>query len=459
LCAGVSPGGRRTIDTIAAAEDTPGTTGIRLIPFAGGSVTLEAAEEASLRTIRRGLAKTALLACLAAGAHRAAGAYTPDNHERSVREGAQRCTADHAITIGGADLDAIIQGVREPDKLSPSLFQMVKQRFEPGAYGTRRDVSAVRIAAQSFHGSPNPTRAPYTESKEDLEKKSKTIPIPASSLLPNRLDLDVYSYDTNRAVRNRMLINASQFLCVSFAHRDSRQSARKFGNLLHMIGDTYSASHVQRSEPEETVDNCGTEKIEWHFSMDLVSWKLHGPADDNHDDWRFRCLVRHASDLMRSWDEGRRAVREQADAAAMLRRANEEVGRIIRVLCTRVFKEDPEVLGKPAGGAAAGYSIASGSDNWEFFKERSEDRPIQPVGLTGPEEAEEFGRRVSEELREKGGPAHYWYPPREAGDFCAGLDHEDPLPQALQCTPQEIDWAMSGSPIVESMWIPPRIRP
>ena len=226
----------------------------------------------------------ALTALLFFGAIGVASAYTKNNHERSVKAAAERCNADHETTIGRADIKGMIEGVLEPDAWSPALFQMVVQRFELGAYGTQRDVSMTRIAAQSFHGCPSPTRPVYSDSDEDREWKKTTSPTPSSELLPDRLELDVYAYDTNQGVRNRMLVNASQWLCVSLAHRDDAQSARKFGNLLHMIGDTYSASHVQRSEPAESPDDCGTERIEWHFSMDLISWKLHKPADEERRD-------------------------------------------------------------------------------------------------------------------------------------------------------------------------------
>jgi hypothetical protein len=401
-----------------------------------------------------------LWAAFLAGAPGVASAYTPENHERNVKEGARMCSIDHATMIGNADIEGMIEGVREPDDPSLESLQIISQRIEPNAYGTRRGVTMVRIAAQSIHGSPNPTRPAYTDAEDD--QKQKAIPVPAAELLPNRLDLDVYSYDTNQGVRNKMLLNASQFLCVSFTHKDDAQSARKFGNMLHMIGDTYSASHVQRSEPEGSADNCGTEKIEWHFSMDLVSWKLHEAADKEHKDWRFRCLVKHTSDLMKLWVDGREAVQKETDRAAKLEIANEKVGQTIQLLCDNIFREDPEVLRRPAGGAAAGYSIASGTDRWkfwEYFKERPEDIPIQPVGLTGPEEAIAYRKMVNDNLKEKGGPAHYWYPPRDAGDFCKDLDRQDQLPSALQCTQQEIDWAMSGSNEVGTLWIPARTQP
>jgi hypothetical protein len=44
-------------------------------------------------------------------------------------------------------------------------------------------------------------------------------------------------------------------------------------------------------------------------------------------------------------------------------------------------------------------------------------------------------------------------------DLCAGLAPPAQIPVALQCTAQEIDWAMNGSAEVKSMWIPARPQP
>ena len=156
---------------------------------------------------------------------------------------------------------------------------------------------------------------------------------------------------------------------------------------------------------------------------------------------------------MKLWADGRDAVRNASAPADKLETANDGVGRILRALCDRVLREDPEVLKRPAGGASAGYSIASG------MKKQGADRPIQPVGLTGPAEAAAFVKRVNEELERQGGAAHFWYPPRDVGDLCEGLEHGDELPAALQCTPQEIEWAMTGSDEVDTLWIPPRAPP
>lgn len=386
--------------------------------------------------------------------------YTPENHERSVREAAAICAADHATAISDMDLEAIVRGAREPDDPTLALLEIGTQRIEPGARGKRRGINPVRITEQSFHGSPNPTRDPYGDSTEDRARRREALQTPEAELLPDRYALDVYAYDTNQAVRNKLLLNASQLLCVSLAHADDRRSGRKLGNLLHMVGDTYSASHVQRSEPVGSPDGCGTEKIEWHFSMDLVVWKAHAPADREHGDWRFGCLVDHAAELMRMWAPARKAVQEGRDAASKLARANRAVGQAVDYLCGNVLVEDVEVLRRPAGGAAAGYSIASGTDNWAtlftFWREQPKDRPIQPAGLTGPDEAQDFVARVNEELKTRGRPPYFVYPSRTAGDFCEDTDQPDGLPEALRCTPQEIEWAMDGSSVVDELVIPPR---
>ena len=401
----------------------------------------------------------AAIPALALGGHDVA-AYTPENHERSVREAADLCRDEHAIAFSDAELDPIIHGVREPDEPSLFLAEIAAQRIEPGARGKKREINAVRIAEQSFHGSPNPTRAPYTTSPEDQALQRQAIPTPAQELLPDRFELDVHSYDTNQAMRNKLLINASQLLCVSLAHRDPRVSSRKLGNLLHMVGDTYSASHVQRSAPEGSHGRCGTEKIEWHFSMDLVVWKQHAPADEEHEDWRFACLVEHAAELMRMWRLSRETVHATRDADSKLARSNEAITQASSYLCENVLREDPEVLARPAGGAAAGYSIASGTDNWErifmFWRPQPEDRPIQPVGLTGPEEARDFVAGVNRELESWDRPPWFSYPARSDADLCEGIRRREALPDALRCTLEEIGWAMEGSSPVDLLVIPPR---
>lgn len=386
----------------------------------------------------------------------AANAYTPGNHKQSLVEGADLCESRHGRTLSADDLKNMIAGAIEPDAPSPGSVQMFIQRVEPGSYGKQRNVSTVRIAAQSLHGSPNPTRPVYTSSNADRAALKKAFRLPDSRLSSDRFDLDVYAYDTNRSVRNKLLINASQFLCVSLAHEDDAQAARKFGNMMHMIGDTYSASHVQRSAPRGSGRNCGTEKIEWHFSMDLVSWKQHRAADQNNTDWRFRCLVEHTADLMTMWLRSREAVARFSAGAAKLGSANRAVKRTLRLLCNRVLREDAAVLAKPSGGAPAGYSSASGTDNWKFYAKKPRDRTIQPVGLTGRAEAHAFYRSIDEKLKRRGGPERFSYPSRDMADLCRELLRPGPLPAALQCSMQEIDWAMRGSERVRTMWLPPR---
>jgi hypothetical protein len=162
------------------------------------------------------------------------------------------------------------------------------------------------------------------------------------------------------------------------------------------------------------------------------------------------------------WASARAEARAASDVATRLEKANGAVGRVVGYLCDRVFREDPEVLRRPAGGAAAYYSIASGSDNWAsvfaFWRERPPDRPIQPVGLTGPDEALAFVAWVNRELVRQGRPPYFTYPSRDAGDFCAGAGRPGALHPALRCTAEEIEAAMGASPRVEGLTIPPRGR-
>ncbi|MCP5083648.1 MAG: hypothetical protein GY948_18325 [Alphaproteobacteria bacterium] len=369
------------------------------------------------------------------------------------------CSRVHGIKFSKRTLKEMVEGVREPDKISPSAAQMFKQRFERNSFGKQRAVSPKRVAAQAIHGSPNPTRPKYRNSPADREKQKKTVRLSADKLMRNRFPLDVYSYDTNQAVRNKILITASQFLCVSFAHKNDRQSARKFGNMMHMLGDTYSASHVQRSAPKGPSAKCGTEKIKWHYSMDLIAWKLHVRADKQTKDWRFRCIVEHSADLMSLWANGRVAVRKEVGRAAKLKRANQKVKNTLAHICKKVLREDRQVLSRPAGGAAAGYSITSGTDNWKFYKKKKPDTAIQPVGLTGPAEARAFVKATNAHLKRKRSKIRFWYPSGKMKDLCQGVLKAKSLPTPLRCTPQEIDWAMQASKTVRTMWIPGRKHP
>jgi hypothetical protein len=386
-------------------------------------------------------------------------AYTPENHEKSILIAANLCKANYGIALSGSVIENMIYGVEEPDSFSVSSIQMLKQRVEPGSYGKRRNIVTIRIAAQSIHGSPNPTRPIYTNSKADKAALKKTTRVPNNRLMKDRLPVDIYSYDTNQGVRNKLLINASQFLCVSIAHRSDEQSARKFGNFMHMIGDTYSASHVQRSAPTGSLKKCGTEKIEWHYSMDLISWKQHRPADLQTKDWRFRCLTQHTASLMKIWFQSREGVKGVKGENSKREIANREVRKTLKLLCNRVLKEDASTLNQPAGGANVGYSSASGTDNWRGLKKKLPDRAIQPVGLTSAEEARAFYRNVDRDLKKDGYDAGFSYPSRDVPDLCRNILSSNELHPTLQCTKGEILWAMNGSGKVKTLWIPARALP
>jgi len=394
--------------------------------------------------------------CMAVIAPPAAYGYSPGLHKKALVEGAAICLSTYGVRVSQRDLEGMIRGVREPDDPSLSTLQMFKQRVEPGSYGRQRKISTIRIAAQSLHASPNPTRRIYGKSKTDREALKRTIRIPKRLLMRNRLDVEIFSYDTNQGVRNKMLLNASQYLCVSLAHKSPAQSAMKFGNFMHMIGDSFSASHVQRSAPVGSPGRCGTDKIEWLYSMDLISWKQHRPADLNSSDWRFRCLKLHTATLIRQWVMSRAAVRKAGQAGAKKDRANMEVKKFLRLLCRNILRADQSALKKPAGGANAGYSSASGTDNWRVFNKKRPDLAIQPVGLTSAEEARAFYADVTRRLKKEGTAAEFSYPSRAYPDFCAAILAGGPLKAPLQCTDREIGWAMSDSRRVRSMWIPAR---
>lgn len=383
-------------------------------------------------------------------------AYTPENHEKSIIEGAQICKANHRIEIDSNTLANVIKGSREPDAFGISSIQMLKQRIEPGSYGRQRNINALRIAAQSLHGSPNPTRKIYSNSPSDKALLANAIRIDPNQLIKDRLNVDIFSYNTNQTVRNKLLINASKFMCVSLAHKSKAQSAKKFGNFMHMVGDTYSASHVQRSPPQGTSSKCGTEKITWYFSMDLISWKQHRPADIERNDWRFKCLTEHTSNLMALWSSSRKALNSKLSSRLTARNTTTEVSKTLKYLCQNVLQQDASLLSMPAGGASRNYSSASGTDNWNFFLKNRPVLAIQPVGLTSAQEAEKFYESVRTQLKKMGSKADFSYPSRDLPDLCASILKGTSIHPSLQCTQQEINWATSASPRINSMWLPSR---
>lgn len=388
-----------------------------------------------------------------------ANAYTRDNHEKSILDGLEICRATHGLAFDRTIVDNMIEGAREPDAFGFSTMQMMVQRVEPNSYGKQRDISLLRIVAQSLHGSPNPTRKIYSNSSADQAALKQVIRLPENRLVKDRLEVDIFSYDTNQGLRNKILINASQFLCVSMAHEDELQSARKFGNFLHMVSDTYSASHVQRTAPSGASGKCGAARIEWYYSMDLVSWKQHRPADIENGDWRFRCLSQVTGDLMQLWAAGRRAAEKAAANSQKRKTISREVTKTLKYLCRNVLRQKASLLLMPAGGANKGYSSASGTDNWRFLSGQRPDLAIQPVGLTSAKEARDFYRSIQTRLKEMGSKAEYSYPSRDMPDLCANLLGGRPVHRSLQCTNQEIEWATTGSERVGTMWLPARDLP
>lgn len=388
-----------------------------------------------------------------------ANAYTRDNHEKSILDGLEICKATHGLAFDQTIVDHMIEGAREPDAFGFSTTQMMIQRVEPNSYGKQRNISLLRIAAQSLHGSPNPTRKIYSDSSADQAALKQVIRLPENRLLKDRLDVEIFSYDTNQGLRNKILINASQFLCVSMAHKDELQGARKFGNFLHMISDTYSASHAQRTDPSTSTGKCRAARIEWYYSMDLVSWKQHRPADIENGDWRFRCLTQVTSELMHLWAAGRKAAEKAAANSQKRKTISREVTKTLTYLCRNVLRQKASLLLMPTGGANKSYSSASGTDNWRFLSGQLPDLAIQPAGLTSAKEAKDFYKSIQTRLKKAGGKAEYSYPSRDMPDLCANLLGGRAIHRSLQCTNQEIEWATMGSERVETMWLPARDLP
>jgi len=118
-------------------------------------------------------------------------AYTVDNHRKSVVAGAAHCERQRELSLPISVLNGMIAGVLEPAQITPSTLQMVLQRIEPRSRGRQRRVSFERIAAQSLHGSPNPTRTVYSNSASDHVTLQETIGRNLAEMSPDRYDIDV----------------------------------------------------------------------------------------------------------------------------------------------------------------------------------------------------------------------------------------------------------------------------
>jgi len=108
--------------------------------------------------------------------HNPANAYSPGNHEASIVEGAKLCLSKYGVALARNTVKSMVKGVLEPDDLAFSSLQMVKQRLEAGSYGKQRSILPIRIAAQSIHGSPNPTAPIYQNTKKDKGGCKEVVP-------------------------------------------------------------------------------------------------------------------------------------------------------------------------------------------------------------------------------------------------------------------------------------------
>lgn len=374
--------------------------------------------------------------CLVVSATSGASAYTigstlprhPPNHEKSVIDACARATEDGKLASPCIEKD-LVEGVREPDSQGVPYEMSLQRVF--GREGTRRNVSWDRVAIQHIHGSPLPMQVHSTQEAQAAGFQGidlgATLPATVRPLLGPSARDDLWATVTMGQLRNKMLSQAAAWVCVGLAHSDPAQKWRKLGNLAHMVGDTFSASHTLRSEN-------GDGELLLSYSMDVVWWAQHVVGDEVDDDFRFAVLVSNLAELMARYahaiDElGKVTVRTKQEFLPVL---DEHAQPIFDYLCTRTWRMSPATLARPAGGATKGWSSAM-----------KHGKSMLPSGLTS-EDA--YRRYVREAARHKHG---FFYPSRQEGDYCTDQR------KALACNwEKEVEPALKDAEETRSMFVP-----
>lgn len=347
---------------------------------------------------------------------------TEGNHERSVRG---VCSVAPSCVMS-----ALIKGVREPDTQDLIPWEMGLQRVF-SLDGRTRDVSAKRARIQHIHGNPLPTRV--MRRKQALKRGYQlidfhaTIPQRAQRFIgPNSRD-DLWSNVTMGQLRNKLLAQSASWLCIGAAHPNRHQRWRKFGNLAHMIGDTFSASHTLRLAITD-------HPMIMSYSMDTVMWKQHVVGDADHSDFRFIVLQRELKKLAPLYERAAQSVSSlplSTSPDQILAVINRSLEPIYDQLCEHVWVMDSETLSRPAGGSTRDWSAAM-----------NQGYAMLPSGLTSERDLSAYLATLRRDEPD------FFYPTRSAPDYCKRRE-------VLACHWRgEVELARSRSSRVRGMFVP-----
>ena len=329
------------------------------------------------------------------------------NHELSVWE---PCNSS-----ADCILEAMVEGVREPDMLHVIPWQMGWQRVF-ALDGHIRPISQERARIQHIHGNPLPLlvdagNLPHT-SMNTHQNWPKTL---AASKGENARP-DLLALVNMRQYRNKMLAQTASWLCVGLPHVRPEQAWRKMGNIAHMVGDTYSASHTLR-------DSQDPRYLWMTFSMDTVMWKQHIVGDANNQDFRFETLQKELTVLIQLFAQGRQYLQNQESghSQSYMQHLNQVTEPIFDHLCEQVWKMDGETLAQPAGGSTKEWSASM-----------NQGMAMMPSGLADDQELQMYLQNLQKQYPD------FFYPHPNTADFCENRS-------ALRC-----DWSLEVLPALEN---------
>lgn len=335
--------------------------------------------------------------------------------------------------------EGLYRGTKEPDNKPPKepplegeekkrLGQMVSQMLF--SHKTHRSMVAGRTSVQQTHGNSLPLR------KVVGNQKPATVPLHDNAGVKNSRK-DLYSYSSGEQVRNKILAQSSQYFCGAIHHPLSKVGGLYAGVGFHMLGDTYSRSHVARKKGKgkSKKERCAANEISWIYSMDTVLWRRHILGDVGWYTWEFDCLRRMSSRILNVLLAARKAAKKKStDIQAV---ANTAQLKIARILCTEGLRMSGEVLRGPAGGAPAYWSSSRRTPrpSSTFSKALAvaagyTHEKVAPMGLTSDANFKDMVKTIDQDVTSANIGPHFWYPPR-GEDWCSLGDEE--LEALLAC--------------------------
>jgi len=272
------------------------------------------------------------------------------------------------------------------------------------------NMSLCRIAVQVYHASPLPLVRRDSLQEDPLENGYRR---------PDNLRSDLFAVMTKRQWQSTMIhLMAKQFM-YALVMPDIVEAARRLGNLLHTLSDSFAAGHVvrkSRSGAAPSAETCRSLVVKTPISMDVVNWLRHVPADEA-EDVLWKCSSFYETAAIEIWADTRAAARvTTADAV------NEAIDQFVQRLLCRVFHVHPNDLDKPAGGAPAYFSSDS-------IRGTGTGKPVMPRGVATERDA---NRIIGDWTR---GLMAYRQNLDEAG--------QQRVPESITILPRGIDLCMS----------------